>query len=264
MKVFVKFLVLVGILGILAVVLVGLSLNALVKSGVETMAPKLLGVPVTLEDVDISLLSDGAAMRASLTQLIIKNPEGYETAYAASFPNIRVKVERGSVLTDTIVVEEVLIVAPAITFEGSLQGSNLGKIQENVKRATQSRPDADGEEKDETHEKGEDPEKTVRIHKVIVKDAIINVSLLGGQSQGIQVSLPDFELRDIGDPSGGTTFQKASAAIFEALYRAIVKAVMKSGKLIPKGIEQLGTSVKDLGKSVEKAGKELLKGLLNQ
>ena len=75
-------------------------------------------------------------MRASLDQLIIKNPEGYETAYAFSLPNIRVRVNRNSVLTDTIVIEEVLIDGPAITFEGSLLGSNLGDIQDNVKRNT--------------------------------------------------------------------------------------------------------------------------------
>ena len=52
LKVLVRFLVLIGVLGIIAVVLVGLSLDALVKGGIETMGPRILGVPVTLEDVD--------------------------------------------------------------------------------------------------------------------------------------------------------------------------------------------------------------------
>lgn len=257
MKVFVRFLVLIGVLGILAVVLVGLSLNALVKNVIETMGQKMLGVPVTLDDVDISLLS-GTAMRAGLTRLIIKNPEGYETAYAASLPNVRVEVARNSVLTDTIIIEEVLIVEPAITFEWSLEGSNLSKIQENVKRNTRSGHDDNGKEKDQKHEEGEDHDKTVHIKKVTVKNAIINVSLIGGQNEVIQLPLSDFELRDIGKPSGGTTFSKASAVIFDAiLSRAISKALKKSGTLLPQGIQQLG-------KSVGKMGKELLKGLFRK
>ncbi len=257
MKVLVRLLVLIGVLGILAVALVGLSLNALVKSVVETMGPKVLGVPVTLEDVDISLLS-GTSMRAGLTRLIIKNPEGYETAYAVSLPNVRVEVDRNSALTDTIIIEEVLIVEPAITFEWSLGGSNLSRIQENVKRNTRSGPDNPGQEKDEKHEEGEEPDKNVHVKKVTVKNAIINLSLGGGQSEVIQLPLSDFELRDIGKPPGVTTFSEASAVIFdEILSRAITKAIEKSGTLIPKGVRQLG-------KSIGKMGKDLLKGLFGK
>ena len=251
MKVVVRLLVLIGVVGIVAVVLVGLSLNALVKSGIETMGPQVLGVPVTLEDVDIALLS-GKNMRAGLTQLVINNPEGYKTAFAVSLPDIRVHVDRNSLLTDTVIVEEMLIVAPAMTFEWSLRGSNLGTIQENLKRNTRS--GGNGREKGEKHE---EPEKTIHIKKVIVKDAIINVSFTGGQSEVVQLPLPDLELRDIGNPSGGTTFSQASAVIFDEIYGAIIKAVMKSGILLPQGVEQLG-------KSLGKMGKELLQELLGK
>ena len=251
MKVVVRLLVLIGVVGIVAVVLVGLSLNALVKSGIETMGPQVLGVPVTLEDVDIALLS-GKNMRAGLTQLVINNPEGYKTASAVSLPDIRVHVDRNSLLTDTVIVEEMLIVAPAMTFEWSLRGSNLGTIQENLKRNTRS--GGNGREKGEKHE---EPEKTIHIKKVMVKDAIINVSFTGGQSEVVQLPLPDLELRDIGNPSGGTTFSQASAVIFDEIYGAIIKAVMKSGILLPQGVEQLG-------KSLGKMGQELLQELLGK
>jgi len=240
-----------------------MSINALVKTGVETMGPKVLGVPVTLENVDISLLSGGTDMGASLEQLIIKNPEGYETAYAFSLPHIRVRVDRDSVLTDTVVIEEVLIDGPAITFEGSLLGSNLGDIQDNVKRSTQSDSDEETEEKAEKHEDGEGSEKNVYIKLLTMKNAKINLSLFGGQTKSIELALPDFELRDIGKESGGTSFQKASALVFDAIYGAIIKAVTKSGKLIPKNLQQFGKTAEEIGRSAEKVGKELLKGIFN-
>ena len=252
MKVFVRFLVLIGVLGLVAVVLVGLSLNALVKGGIESMGPRILGVPVTLEDVDIALLS-GTSAQAGLTQLVIKNPEGYETAYAVSLPKTRVQVDRNSLLTDTVIVEEVLIVSPAIMFEWSLQGSNLGTIQENMKRNTRSGSDRNGKEQDDD----EEADKTVYVKKVVVKDATLNVSFVGGQSEVTQLPLPDLELRDIGNPSGGTTFSQASAVIFEQIYDAIDKAVMKPGILLPQGLKQLG-------KSIGRMGKELLRGLFGK
>ena len=192
-----------------------------------------------------------------LAQLVVKNPAGYETASAVSIPDIRMHVDWHSLLTDTVIVEEVLIVAPAITFEWSLKGSNLGAIHENVKRNTRSGSDDNGGGKGEKHKEGQEFDKTVHIKKVTVKDAVINVSFIGGQDEVTQVSLPDLELRDIGNPSEGTTFSQASAAIFDAIYEAIDKAVMKPGVLLPQGVEQLG-------KSIGKMGKELLKELFGE
>ena len=254
MKVFVRFLVLVGVIGLLALTLVSLSLNALVKGGIETMGPRILGVPVALEDVDVTLLS-GTSMQAGLTGLVVNNPEGYETASAVSLPEIRIKVDWNSLLTDTVIVEEVLIVKPSITFEWSLQGSNLGMIHENVKRNTGSGDD--DEEKDAGPEKRQEFNKSVHVKKVTVKNALINVSFIGGRSEVTQLPLPDLELRDIGNPSGGTTFSQASALIFEQIYDAIDKAVMKPGILLPQGVKQLG-------KSIGRMGKELLQGLFGR
>ncbi len=256
MNVFVRFLVLVGVIGLLALVLISLSLDALVKGGIETMGPRMLGVPVTLEDVDVTLLS-GTSMHAGLTGLVVNNPEGFETAAAVSLPEIRIQVDWNSLLTDTVIVEEVLIVKPAITFEWSLQGSNLGTIHENVKRNTGSGSDDDNQEKDANPEESREFDKSVHIRKVTVKDALVNVSFVGGQSEVTQLPLPDLELRNIGNPSGGTTFAQASAVIFGQVYDAIDKAVMKPGILLPQGIKQLG-------KSIGKMGKQLLRGLFGE
>ncbi len=256
MKVFVRFLVLVGVIGLLALVLISLSLDALVKGGIETMGPRMLGVPVTLEDVDVTLLS-GTSIHAGLTGLVVNNPDGFETAAAVALPEIRIKVDWNSLLTDTVIVEEVLIVKPAITFEWSLQGSNLGTIHENVKRNTGPGSNDDNQEKDAKPEESREFDKSVHIRKVTVKDALVNVSFVGGQSEVTQLPLPDLELRNIGNPSGGTTFAQASAAIFGQVYDAIDKAVMKPGILLPQGVKQLG-------KSIGKMGKELLRGLFGE
>ena len=87
---------------------------------------------------------------------------------------------------------------------------------------------------------------------------------MGLEGQTIQVTLPDIELHDIGKESNGTSFQEASAAIFTAVYGAIIKAVTTSGRLIPKGLDDLSETAEDLGKAAEKVGQKLLKGLFKE
>ena len=255
-------LVLTGVLVAVGMIILALSLTTLITTGVETVGARVLGVPVTLEDVDLSLLSGWSTMQVTLKQLTIDNPEGYETAHAFSFPHVQVQVDWRSLLTDTVIVEDVLITGPSITFERLRLGSNLNDIQDNVTRNVQSDSDdehAEGREEDDEEE--EESEPRVHIKRVTLKDAEINVSLFGGKRGVMQLSLPDLVLHDIGKASGGASFREASAQIFRAMYTAILKAVMQSGALIPKGVEQLGQSARDVGKSLEKAGKELLKGL---
>ena len=116
-------------------------------------------------------------------------------------------------------------------------------------------------EEPKKHEDGEESEKHVHIKKLTMRNAKINLSLFGKQTEAIFLTLPDFKLRDIGKASGGTSFPKASAKIFDAIYGAVIKAVSKPGKLIPKSFEQLRETAEEFGKSAEKLGKELLKGL---
>ncbi len=265
MKIFLYALVLTGALAVAGVVVFVLSLTTLIQKGVETMGPRVLGVPVTLDDVDLSLLPGGTAIQVSLKQLTIGNPEGYETASAVSLPHVRVRVDWKSLLSDTVVIEDVLIEGPRITFERFKLGSNLRDIQHNVTRHVQSdSDDAEDEEREAGHEEDEESDSRVHIKTVRLQDAEMNVSLLGGQRGVMQLPLPDLVLHDIGKASGGASLREASAQIFSAMYTAIINTVTKAGTLLPKGVEQLGQSAADLGKKVEKAGKALLKGLFKQ
>ena len=262
MKVFVRFLILVAVFGIIGIIIVGMSLNALVKTGVETMGSKVLGVPVTLKEADISLLSGGKDMRTSLNELIIENPAGYKTDYAFSIPSVHVLVDRNSVLTNTVVIDEIMLDGPVITFESLSLGSNLGNIQDNLKRNTGSESD-DGEgEKTEKHADGEEPEKNVHIKKVTMRNARINLILFDGQKKAIHLSLPDFQLWDIGKASERTSFPKVSAKIFDAIYEVVMKAVTAPDK----PFDQFGELLKNekIKKSADRLGRELLKGLLNK
>ncbi len=264
MKIILQVLALIGVLSVVGMIILVLLLPTLIKTGVETMGAKVLGVPVTLEDVDLSLPS-GWTIQAGLKQLTIGNPEGYETANAVSLPYVQVRVDWSSLLCETVIVEEVLIAGPRVTFERFKLGSNLSDIQRNVKRNVQSdSDDAQAEDHKEGYEEEEESEPRVHIKKVTMKDTAMNVSLMGGKSGVVQLSLPDLELHDIGKSSEGAGLRESLAIIFNAVYAATIDAVTQSGTRFPVSVEQLGKSAGDLGKEVEKAGRKLLKGLFKQ
>lgn len=244
-------------LGLLFVVLViiGTSLNGIVKTGVQTLGPEIMGVPVTLDEADLSLLSG----EGQLTGLLVKNPQGFHTARALYLEDIRIRLDQKSLLTDTVIIEEVVIDGPEITYEGTLSGSNLSKIQENVEAYAAS--GSGGNVPDATSERAGTQEKKVQINHFILKNVQIKLSATVLQGQALTIPLPNLHLRDIGKASGGATLQQVSSQIFEAIYAAITEAVSDSDQLVERRMEQVEESVKELKGVAEKAASEVLKGL---
>jgi hypothetical protein len=68
------------VLIIVTVVVIGLFLDKIVKTGVETVGPKIVQVPITLDAVHLSILTGSAKVEG----LVVGNPEGYKTPNAIS------------------------------------------------------------------------------------------------------------------------------------------------------------------------------------
>src|ERR1043166_4876112 len=158
-----------GVVALLVIVLVVIffSLNSIVKKGVETIGPRLTKVDVRLGSAQLSPLSGNGR----LTALFVGNPEGYKTPSAIKVDDIKMGLQVGSVLSDTLVVNELNVQKPEITFDGTLTGNNLGKILANIEASAGS---------DKAASKSE---KKYVVKDVVVKGGIINVSIttpLGG------------------------------------------------------------------------------------
>ena len=126
-----KLIKVVGILVLLILVVVivaGIFWNSMIKTGGETLGPSITRTTVTLESVDISVVSG----RGRVQGLVVGNPKGFNTESAFHLGEAKVDVDLKSTLADTVIIREILIDGPEITFEGSLTGSNLVKIRTNV------------------------------------------------------------------------------------------------------------------------------------
>ena len=120
---------------IVAVIVVGLFLGKIVKAGMETVGPKITQTTLTVDSVDVSLLTGSATVK----NLVLGNPEGFKAPNAISVGLVAVSVSPMSVLSDKIVVKSVRVESPEITFEGNPFGANnLKKIEDNVNAAAAS------------------------------------------------------------------------------------------------------------------------------
>ncbi|MDZ7827514.1 MAG: hypothetical protein U5R48_17645 [Gammaproteobacteria bacterium] len=103
--------ILLGILGalialiVIALVVVAINLNGIVRSSVESVGPTYTGTTVTLEEVDLSLFSGEGELRG----LVVGQPEGYEGEPAFRLASIRIALEPSSLLEDTILIRELVI-----------------------------------------------------------------------------------------------------------------------------------------------------------
>jgi hypothetical protein len=191
------------------------SLDALVASAIRTFGPEITGVSISLDRVKINAL-DG---RAELHGLVVGNPKGFSTDHALSLGEIGMTLDLASLTKDVIVIKQVSIVKPDVTYELSAEGSNLGVIQWNVDRYVgQHRTGAAFQAE---REQG----KKLVIETLTIKNATVTVSTAVVQRPPVSVPLPDLHLRDIGKQSGGATAGEAVKQVLGALTQSVTRTI---------------------------------------
>ncbi len=252
-----------GAVGILLLIVIGLAvfsayLDSIVKAGIEAAGPKVTGTTVTVESVNLSLLTGEGRVKG----LVIGNPKGYQSLSAFKLGDARAKVNVRSALTDKLIIEEIVVDAPDVTYEVVVAGSNIAKIQEHVSAFGKSF--GAGGSAPKPAQDVDAHQKKVQINHFIVRNGRVNASTIG---RSMTVPLPDIHLRDIGKESGGVTFEKAAAEAFAAINKSVVQSVSGAGKFLEKGAEAAGEAAKSAGSEAEKAGSKALedvKGLFGK
>jgi len=230
---------------VVAVLVVFLFLNSIVKKGVETVGPQIVKVDVKLASANLSPFSGSGELKG----LEVGNPQGYKSPSAIKVGSIKVAVEVGSVLSDTIKIDSINIQAPEITCEGGLGGINLKDIQKNL-----SSDATITEAKPATEDKGG---KMFYVKDIIIEGGKINVALneLGGR--GITVPLPPIHLQNVGSETMGVTAKELTSQILEPVLTSAVKAAVESvgnvggdvgnvGKGAAEQINKVGKGIKEL------------------
>lgn len=221
------------------------SMNSMVKTAVETVMPGVTGTTVTLSSVQLSPFSGKGAING----LVLGNPAGYKSDSAFKLGNVHLELTLKSVLSDTVVIKELLIEAPELTYETKLNGNNINDIKYHVARQSSSSSTS-------SDTSSEAPGKKVIIEHFLFANGKVNIVTPVTVDQAVSVAIPDVELNDIGKKSNGVTLREALQQIFPELQKGITKAVANSGDAIKDQLKQAEDALKQ--GDVEK-----VKGLLD-
>lgn len=216
------------------------SLNGWVRAAVVAYGPELLGAPVRLESVQLSPLS-GAGR---LSGLVIGNPKGFQTPSAFELGEVRVALDPRSLLGEPVVVREIVVRAPRVTYEAALGGSNISAILKNVERYSGGPSPKGGQTAG--------PAKRVRIERFVLEEGTVTLSAKGLKGKSAVVPLPDVRLEGIGG-ARGVPPERAGQAVMKAVLAAVAKAAAAS----PESAWEQGR------KAFEGAGKRL-KGIFKK
>ena len=253
-KIIMKLLVAATVLLVLLVI-IGVAalwqLDRVVKTTVETIGPKALGAPVTLEEVNVSIFSGEGA----LSGLRVGNPEGFKTDTALELERLHIEIDMSTLRSDVIHVSNVIIEAPTITFEG-LQGGNMKQIQRNVTAFASTY----GNEEKNSDKKREDKgnQKKVVIDRLVLTGGRLNYAPVMGKT--IPIPLPEIEMKGVGEASGGATIASVLGQILLQIDDAAIGAIGAIGGSTEIVEEVLEDAVDAVDSAVEKVG-GFLKGL---
>ncbi len=222
--------------------------DSLIADAIRTYGPQILGVSVKLGGVK----TDVANQTAALHGLVIGNPSGFQTPHALSLGLVSLKLDISSLTRDVILIREISVVKPDITYEHKAGGSNLDVLQRNAEKYVAEKTAALGIAKEDKKDAGK-PGKKFIIENFYLKDAKANVSAEILQGKTMSVPVADLHLTDIGKKTNGATGGEAAKQIISAITASVTKAAsslinIDVDGLKKKGSEAVGGAIKGLFK----------------
>lgn len=244
----IRIVIAVVVLLILAVVAVALFLDSGIKKGVETVGPMLTKVEVKLDGVNLSLLSGSGKIKG----LLVGNPEGYKSPFAIKVGTAELAIQPSSILADKVIIRNIDVQGPEITFETDLKGNNLSKILANVQDATGGANNT----ATKPNTPGKTPEakasRKLQVDNFVINGAKLRVSIttLGGQSA--TVPLPQIRLTNLGQGPDGITAAELTKKVLQEIEKEAVAAagtavtdLKKQALDVTKGLQQGATGAVD-------------------
>lgn len=196
----------IGLILLIIIVLVGIyfSLNYWIKHGIETIGPKVLGVPVTVQSINLKPW-DG---ELTIDGLQIGNPQPFKGDYLTKIASIHVKVDTSTLFSDEIIVNHVVVDKPHVVYQTGFGGSNLGQLQANIMKQQKTKP------KTGTEQSSGGSQKTIVISLLKINNTKVTGSALGAK---VNLSVPAIEMQNVGKKEGGMSFAQVSALIMKVL-----------------------------------------------
>jgi hypothetical protein len=213
--------------GLIVVVLVGVGyvfytkLDSIIKTAIEEVGSRATQTQVKLDGVSVSLTGG----TGKLSGLTVANTKDFKTPSAFKLGEISLALDTGTVTSKTVVVKEVVVAAPQVTYElNNTGGSNIDAIRKNIDSFVKQYGGASGGSQPAAKSDPANETKLV-IDNLYVRGGKVDVSasMLGGKT--MSVPLPDIHLKDIGKSKGGATPAEVADQLIDAIGNSATKAV---------------------------------------
>lgn len=221
----VSILTLGGIILVLVLLLVYMNISRLSKAGIEQLASRSLGVPVTIEE----MIVEPKAKRVTVTGLRIANPEGFEAPYAIEAGSILITGENFS--KRLLEFNEIAFIDTTIHLIANEETTNLSALGNRLNKGEKStgQPSDNGLA---TQGKGE---TKIIVHRLLIENARLVPSSSLGEIGIEPVSLPTIS-GSIGEQEGGISVDRAISEVTGIILEVATKRAVRAG--IIKGLSE--------------------------
>ncbi len=225
---------------VLAFVLFSIFGNWALKIGIETGATSALKVGVSLQDVNLSLLSG----KLELAGLKVENPAGYQHPEFLTIAKAAVALRVGSLLSHTVEIRKIQFDDIQLTLEQKNLTTN--NLQEILNSLPKSEKEASKVEEKSQAQSG----KKLHIQEVTINEVQVKVKLLPipGKADTITLRLNPIVMKDLGSDKPIDTAQ-----LSVEILKAIAGGITEQGKdLLPMDI------INSIGQGLAKEGQKVL------
>ncbi len=186
-----------------------LSINSIVKSGIEEIGTEITGTTVTVENVSISPFSG----KGMLSGFRVANPDDYNQPYAFQSDDFFIELDPLSLFTDEVIVHEIIITSPRIFVEQKLPENNILSIMQSIRN----------------YPIGEATDTKLVIDHFLMTDGSAELFTEIGGERSVEVEVASVELHDLGRGGGREALEEVIMEIAEDVASEALKSAVQSG-----------------------------------
>ena len=204
-------------------------LDVLVKWTLEHYGPDVTGVAVHVAHVDISARDGRGAIRG----LEIGNPPGFTSGRALRVGEVRISLDPASLTSDVVLVHELAIEAPQVTYEKGSKLTNLDVIQERIEAYVKKREAEEGAGGGKDGARG--GRRRFIIERLVIRGGRVTMTNSALRGQGLGFDLPEVQLTEVGRRRGGLTASEVAQVVASNLQQKIAQKVLTNVELLRRG-----------------------------
>ncbi len=198
-------------------------IDTIAKTGIERGATYALGVPTSVDTISLGVSSGVFRLEG----LNVENPPGFAAKNFFSLDRLTLELPLSRMLEDTITVPLLELDGVYLSIEKGEGGANYDAILQNLQKLQSDTVDASA-----ATDTSDASTKNLIIKRLLIRNVVahLDVASLPGDSDTIDVTIPEISLHDISSKDGGGV---AISQLTSIVTHAVLQAVAKRGIGLP-------------------------------